>query len=260
VILSNPLSAPLTIWDHVVKALNNHGFRCLRYDQPGHGDSSAPADLTTTSFDSMADDVRDLLQSLKITTLHAWIGVSMGASVGFYFVTKNPGVVRKLVICDTISCSPVNAGIDDAFGPRIQAARQDGVMDKTVDGTMDRWFGAEWLALNPDEAWRVKQLMLWTSLDGFETCCHALRAESYDIRPLFGKVGGCVDEALCVVGEKDANLPQTMAEMRDKVEKGFAEAGKKSKVELVVVRNAGHVCFIDGQRQFLETVIPFLEA
>lgn len=258
VILSNSLCAPFTGWDHVVSVLNKNGYRTLRYDQPGHGDSSAPKALDTT-FASIADDVSHLLKTLGISKVHSWVGVSMGAATGIYFVTQYPNVVSKLAICDTISCSPSNAGVDDAFGPRVAAARKDGNMETITQGTLERWFGKDWLEQNPQETERMRSLMLRTSIDGFETCCHALRSDTFDLRPLFGKVGAGVDEAICVVGEKDANLPQTMADMRAKVEEGFSAAGKPKSVDLAVIKNAGHVCFIDGFDQFNEVILSFLK-
>ncbi|CAG9947416.1 unnamed protein product [Clonostachys rosea f. rosea IK726] len=177
VLLSNPLCTNIAVWDHIVPVLNHAGLRTLRYDQPGHGDSSAPADLTTTTFDSMVEDVAYLLDALGIPKLWAWIGVSMGAAAGIFFATSHPGVVQKLVVCDTITCSPANAG-----------------------------------------------------------------------------------EAVCVVGEKDANLPRTMEDMRGQIEEGFREAGKAGKVELVVVPDAGHVCFVDGLEEFVRLIPRFIQA
>ena len=260
VLLATSLCTSSASWDHVVPLLNKSGFRTLRYDPPGHGDSSVPARLESTTFASLADDVHHLLQNLGISQLHAWIGVSMGAATGIYFVTQHPGVVRKAVICDTISSSPGNAGVDDAFGPRVAAARAAGSMDAAVQGSLERWFGAAWMGAHPDETQRMRGLMLRTTVDGLETCCHALRSDSFDLRPRFGSVGAGVEDALCVVGDKDANLPQTMELMRAQIEQGFAAAGRARDIELRVVRNAGHVCFIDGLDDFMHVVSSFLKS
>lgn len=259
VILGNSLCAPYTAWDHVVPVLNKSGFRTLRYDQPGHGDSSSPQDLSSTTFASIADDVAHLLKALSIPKVHGWVGVSMGAATGVYFVTQNPGVVSRFAICDTITSSPSNAGVEDAFGPRVAAARKDGHLDKLLQGTLDRWFGKAWQAANPQETERLRGVMSRTTVDGFETCCAALRSDTFDLRPLLGKVGASVDEVVCVVGENDANLPQTMEEMRGKIQEGFAAAGKSNTVNLKVVKNAGHVCFIDGFDQFNQVIPSFLK-
>jgi 3-oxoadipate enol-lactonase len=258
VLLSNSLCAPFGVWAHVVDELHAKGFRTLRYNHPGHHRSSAPNNLDTT-FNSLADDVYFLLRELDIRKLYAWIGISMGAAAGIVFVAKYPGIVEKFVICDTISCSAINAGIGDVFGPRVAAAREAGNMTAAIDGTMERWFGKEWLQSNIEEAQRVRDLMKTTTIDGFATCVHALQSESFDLRPLFIKVGAGVDDALLVVGEKDANLPQTMAEMRDKINEGFKDVEKDKVAELVIIKNAGHVSFIDGFDQFCEVVLRFLQ-
>lgn len=178
----------------------------------------------------------------------------MGAALGIVFATKYPGVIKRLVVCDTISCSPANAGAADAFGPRVKAARESGSMSNAVGETMERWFGKEWIEQNPEEAGRVRALMEKTTLDGFETCIAALRSSTFDLRPLFGKVGSSVERVLLVVGEKDADLPVQMAKMREEIQSG---SGKE--VELKVIKGAGHVCFIDGKEEFLKVVLPFLE-
>ncbi|KAM7199770.1 Alpha/Beta hydrolase protein [Naviculisporaceae sp. PSN 640] len=270
VLLSNSLSSQFSFWDHIVTQLHALNFRVLRYDHPGHGQSGVPSDLSSTTFDSLAEDVHCLITSPDLApcftgkhspdvksftpALHAWIGVSMGAALGIVFATKYPGVVKRLVVCDTISCSPVNAGGADAFGPRVKAARESGSMQTAVRETMERWFGTEWIEKNPEEAGRVKSLMGQTTLDGFETCIAALRSNTFDLRPLFGKVGSSVERVLLVVGEKDADLPAQMAKMKEEVQKGSAK-----EVELKVIKEAGHVCFIDGKDEFLKVVLPFLE-
>ncbi|KAK3314493.1 Alpha/Beta hydrolase protein [Apodospora peruviana] len=271
VLLSNSLSSQYAFWDHIVSVLHSAGLRVLRYDHPGHGNSGVPDDLASTTFASLAEDVYALLTSPALTTcftgkhapdapftplLHAWIGVSMGAALGIVFATTYPGIIQRLVICDTISSSPANAGVEDAFAPRVAAARESGAMAKTVTATMERWFGKEWIEANAEEAERVKALMGKTTLDGFETCVAALRSHTFDIRPLFAQVGQAVERVLLVVGEKDADLPKQMARMRDEVQKGF---GEKQQVKLEVIPDAGHVCFIDGMDEFLKAVMPFLE-
>jgi pimeloyl-ACP methyl ester carboxylesterase len=274
ILLSNSLSSQFSFWDRVVANLHDAGFRVIRYDHPGHGQSGVPSDLSSTTFDSLADDVYALLTSEEVAQrlagwnspasstprLHAWIGVSMGAALGVVSAVRHPGMIGKLVICDTISCSPTNAGTPDAFAPRVAAARHAGSMDKANEETMQRWFGAEWIAANGDEASRVRKLMQTTSIDGFETCIAALRSETFDIRPLMGRLAGSVEHVRLVVGERDADLPEKMAQMRDQVQKGFEAVGKgDEKVELVVIPKTGHVPFIDGCDEYLKAILPFLQ-
>lgn len=261
VLLADSLCADARSWDNVVPVLHNAGLRTLRFDFPGHGASEVPADLSSTTFSSLADDVYALLETLGVAKIHAWLGVSMGAATGIVFVTRYPGIVSRLVACDTISCSFVHEeGGTDVFAPRVAAARKDGNMEGIIDGTLNRWFGEDWMKNNPDETARMRSLMRSTTVDGFETCCAALRSPSFDLRPLFGKVASGVDDVRLVVGAKDANLPQTMNTMREQIEEGFRDAGKEKSVALEVIPDAGHVCFIDGFEKFCQVVVPFLSS
>ena len=83
--------------------------------------------------------------------------------------------------------------------------------------------------------------------------------KTFDLRPRFAKIGSSVDDAICIVGEKDANLPETMKEMRDKIQEGFEAAGKSNNIDLVIIKNAGHVSFVDGFGQFTAEVLKWLK-
>ncbi|CAK7206928.1 hypothetical protein SEUCBS139899_009735 [Sporothrix eucalyptigena] len=215
VVLSNSLCGQFRTWDHVVAVLSGKGYRVLRYDQPGHGASGVPNDLSSTTF-AMADDVYALLQHLSLKVVHAWVGVSMGAST---------------------------------------AMRAVGSLDELVEGTMQRWFGSDWIASNEDEATRMRGIMLsGTSMDGFETCCTALSSATYDLRLHTVTAGKGCSEVLLLVGEKDANLPTTMQELRAGLERGNGKP-----VELKVVANAGHVLFVDGFEEFSHLLLAFLQ-
>ena len=259
VLLSNSLTAPFPVWDHIAQALLEQGYGVLQYDQPGHGGSSAPSDLNSTTFESLADDVASLLSGLKIDKVNAWIGVSMGAATGVYFVVRHPGIVRNLVICDTISSSPKVARVNDLFGPRADTAQKKGNMDSMVDATFDRWFSQEWQKSHPQEVERVRGIMSTTTVDGFVTCIRALQSETFDLKPLVSKIGGVCDNAMLLVGELDADLPKSMDELRRRVEEGFQSAGKASTVELKVIKGAGHVSYVDGFDEFWTVVKQFLD-
>jgi pimeloyl-ACP methyl ester carboxylesterase len=274
ILLSNSLASQFHFWDDVVAKLHESGFRIIRYDHPGHGQSGVPSDLGSTTFNSLAEDVHALLNSAAVKPslvgsgapsptaplLHGWIGDSMGAALGIVFSSAHPGLVRNLVVCDTIACSPANAGVSpDPFAARVEAVRSAGSMDAAVEETMGRWFGGDWIAANAGEAGRVRGLMRTTTPDGFETCVAALRSETFDLRPLLPKMAGCVESVLFVVGAKDADLPEKMEGMRAEVQKGFDAEGRRFKVELRVIPNAGHVPFIDGYDDFIKTVLPFLK-
>ena len=263
VLLASLLSTTGAVWDHVVPLLHAIGLRTLTYDHPGHGGSAAPTDLGSTTLESMADDVYALLaglaseQKLAIPRLHAWIGCSMGAAAGVVFATRHPGTVGTLVVCDTISASPANMGVDDAFGPRVRMVREQGTCANLLSATRERWFGADWIAAHPDTVAWLSQLMSETTVDGFETSVAALTSPTFDLRALAPKVADSVERVLLVVGENDADLPVTMKALAADIKKGFGAAAD-DKVGFHVLPVAGHASFIDGFEAWRAVVIPFL--
>jgi 3-oxoadipate enol-lactonase len=260
VLLANSLCAPYHTWDHFVTLLQKQNFRILRFDQVGHGESTfIPSKVDATTFDNLSNDVKELLDSLKIRKLHAWIGISMGAATGIVFVQKNPAIVERLVVCDTISASPNALGDEDPFDARVSAVRSSGKIDVTVEQTLARWFSEAWREANEGEVERMRSVMSRTQVEGFAACCRALQKKDFDLRPLFKDVGGAVKKALLVVGENDANLPETMEEMRQEIQAGFESTGKREEVKLVVIKGAGHVSVVDGLGQYSEAVITFLQ-
>jgi pimeloyl-ACP methyl ester carboxylesterase len=256
ILLSSLLATTAAVWDDVVAVLHQNGFRVLRYDHPGHGGSSVRTkNLAENTLDGMADDVYALVQSVGLTKVYAWIGCSLGAATGVVFAARHPGVVRRLVVIDTISASPGNAGVADAFSPRVKALRDgDQNFETALAQTRARWLGEEWLAANPDKSAWLERLMSETTLDGFETCIAALLSPQFDLRPLAANVASKgVERVLVVVGEKDADLPTSMealaTQMRD-------ASGQKAAFH--VLPNAGHASFVDGFDAWCEVVLPFL--
>ncbi|KAF2256083.1 alpha/beta-hydrolase [Trematosphaeria pertusa] len=237
VMLSNSLCAPYETWARVVPVLSAKGYRILGYDQPGHGASSVPHDLHTTTFDSLAEDAKHLIDYLGIPKLFAWIGVSMGAATGIVFATKFPRTIQNLIACDTISCSPINAGTEDVFASRVNTARREGSLDSIIQQTLARWFAKSWRDENPAEVERLLAVMRTTSVDGFAACVNVLTSPSFDLRPLAPALGDVVERALFVVGENDANLLQTMAEL-----KGRVDATRPGVVSFVVIPRTCLLC------------------
>ena len=256
VLLSNSLCAPYATWDKVVPQLHNEGFSVLRYDQPGHGLSSAPGNISETTFATLANDVTQLLAHLGIKELAAWIGVSMGGATGMHVAASHPGLIKTLIVCD---CPSSHAGPRMVLAPLPEVVGKAGEMAGIADGLGRKWFSDEWRAANSEEWERVLGIMRQTSVDGFRTCINALTDGSFDLTGIAPKIGTCVNVAAFVVGERDGKLPETMAVLRDAVQEGFNNSGRTDyKVPLSVVPGAGHICYVDNPSGFMEAVLPAL--
>jgi len=136
--LSNPLGQDLSVWDEVVQALEGK-YQIIRHDQRGHGHTSQPT--RNTSFSQLTDDIVAILDYLKIPTLHALIGVSMGGVVALDFGLRYPHRVGMIIPCD---CHPLSSpGSKEQRDARISLLKEKGI-SALADQTAARWFTGPW--------------------------------------------------------------------------------------------------------------------
>src|SRR5512136_1975918 len=160
VTLSHSLATDLSMWDPQVAALKS-GYRVLRYDTRGHGGTDAPEGPYT--LEQLAEDVRALLQALRIPKTH-FMGISMGGMIGQVLDLKNPGMLQSLILCDTSSRIPEEAL--PIWEERIGLAQKQG-MDALVESTMERWFTASFRRKPLPALEKVRGMIRTTPLNGY---------------------------------------------------------------------------------------------
>ena len=129
-------------WDGVVERLD--GFRALRYDLRGHGESGKPAG--PYSLDGFVADLAALLDHLGIDAGHV-VGFSLGGLIAQGFVLAHPGRVDKLALVSTV------AGRTEDERARVAARLEmvrGGIPGAHFRKSMDRWFTPAFQAANPD--------------------------------------------------------------------------------------------------------------
>lgn len=165
-VLSNSLGTNLGMWDAQIPALTGR-FRVLRYDSRGHGAS----DVTPGpySIGQLARDVLILLDGLKIERAH-FCGLSIGGMVGMWLGAHAADRLNRLVLCNT---SP-KIGSPEMWKTRIESVRKGGVSG-IADAMLARWFTASFLECSPEQAARMRAMMVATSTDGYVATCAAIR-------------------------------------------------------------------------------------
>jgi 3-oxoadipate enol-lactonase len=189
VVMSNSLGTDLDLWQPQLAALSSR-FRVLRYDQRGHGQSSAPAGPYTLA--SLGQDVAELLSSLNVERAH-FCGISMGGLTGLWLGVNRPERVGRLVLANTAA----RIGTVDSWNTRIDAVTRLG-MAAVADAVMARWFTPAFLAADapPLPALRDTFRRIW--VQGYAGCCAALR--DADLRAEFGGISAPV---LVIAGTHD---------------------------------------------------------
>ena len=103
VMLSNSLSSRLSMWEGQVPALLAAGFRVLRYDTRGHGQSSAPAG--PYSIATLAEDALAVMDAAQAERVH-FCGLSLGGMTGQWLGTHHAGRLHTLTLCATAAMPP----------------------------------------------------------------------------------------------------------------------------------------------------------
>jgi 3-oxoadipate enol-lactonase len=237
VTLSHSLATDLSMWDPQMKALSAR-WRVLRYDTRGHGGTDAPA--TAYSLTQLADDARALLAALNVTRTH-WVGLSMGGMIGQALALATPGLFRSLVLCDTSSRIPAEAG--PLWQERIKTAQTQG-MEPLVEATLGRWLTPAFRESRKDVVDVVRAMIRRTPPAGYAGCCHAISALD-----LTDRLPAITLPTLIVVGEEDQGTPVAASQ---------AIQSRIAGSQLEILKSASHLSNMEQPEAFTRAVTAFL--
>lgn len=165
IVFSNSLGTNLRLWD--AQAGNLSGFRVLRYDSRGHGQTAVtPGEYT---IEMLGRDVIDLLDFLNIPTA-TFCGLSLGGITGLWLGVHAPHRINKLVLANTAA----KIGTADIWNQRIREVASDGIAS-IADGVLSRWLTEPFRKEHPDRAAWLKEMLLATSNAGYASACAAVR-------------------------------------------------------------------------------------
>jgi len=235
-VLSNSLGADLSMWDAQAVEFSKR-YRVLRYDNRGHGQSTAPHGLYTIS--DVANDAALLLEHVGEKSAH-FCGLSLGGMVGMWLATRKPDLINKLVLCNTSAL----LGPRENWEARIAAVRQGG-MRAVVKPVMERWFTEGFRSNSPGVVAAVEDRFMRVSVEGYAGCCAAIR--DMDQRKAISAIKAVT---MVIAGTHDPSTPPAMGQ-------AIAEAIRGSRyVELPTA----HLSNIEAAATFNEVVSYFLTA
>ncbi|KAF4977550.1 hypothetical protein FZEAL_5921 [Fusarium zealandicum] len=247
VAFSNSLLTSLNMWDPFVEVLKRErpDLRIVRYDTRGR--HAMPQPPVAATLENLADDLLAVLDALRITRLHALIGVSMGGATTLNFAIKYPERLEKFIACDFNATS--SAANTQSWKDRTALAEEDNGkgIGKLAEQTVSRWFHPATMEKKPDTAKWMTEMVAANNVEGFKYSCTALW--EYDLKP---KMGGCNVPGLLVVGEGDAKgaLVKAMDGFKDKLGGNGAQ--------LKTVPQAGHLPMCEDPQAFWDAIRDFV--
>lgn len=196
-LLGNSLGTDMALWDPVMPALTRH-FRVLRFDKRGHGASQAsPGDYTIEMLGRDALAVADAAGVKRFR----YAGISIGGMIGLWLASQAGDRVERAVLSHTSAQIPSNI-----WAERMKIVREQG-MAALVDGNMQRWFKADWLARNEPVLGTFRHTFLHCDPVGYLGCCAAIRDMQLAQAPAQIRC-----PVLVVTGADDPSTPKAMGE------------------------------------------------
>lgn len=236
-LLLNPLGTSLEVWDDQFQALCER-YELVRFDARGHGESTAGS-KTELTLEQLARDALAVLDACGIARAHL-CGLSIGGMTAMQVATLWPDRVLKIALCSTSPCMPSR----ETWNTRIETVRKQG-MASLVDGILQRWFTTPYRMAHPEQAERIRAMLLAAKPQGYAACAAAIRDmdQRQSIKTITAKT-------LVVGGTQD---PGTTPADHALIAASIPGAQ-------LVMLEAAHLLHIERQQEFTETLLQFLAA
>lgn len=238
VMLSNSLASALGMWSAQVPALLAAGFRVLRYDTRGHGQSGAPP--APWSIADLAGDALALLDALEIAKVH-FCGLSLGGMTGQWLGTHHGDRLHSLTLCATTAF----AGPPEVWRDRI-AMVEAGGMSAVCEATINRWFTAAGQQAAAAAIDPVRAQILATPVAGYTGCGGAIAV--MDQRE---SITAIRTPTLVMVGADDPSTPVAASEFLQRQIPG---------AQLVVIPDSMHLFNVERPAEFNHALLAFLSS
>ena len=227
------------VWKNFARRLSD-AFRIITIDLPGHGfsESHGPA----ISMDEMAEAVRHVLKSLKVTNC-VMVGHSMGGYVTLAFAEKYPRLLKGFILFH----SQAGADNDEARNNRdrtIALVQKDhqGFIKNFIPGLFDpdnvQKFGKEIEDLK-DLAQETNKEVIIASLEGMKN-----RPDRQHVL-LHSKV-----PVLFIIGKNDKRIPMEVI---------IPQTLLPEHSEMLLLDHVGHMGFIEASGKTFAAVKGFSE-
>lgn len=233
-LLVNSLGTDLSSWDDQLDAWSGH--RVVRYDQRGHGHSTAPPGPYT--IEQLGADALAVLDAFEVGRADV-CGLSLGGLVAQWLAVHAPDRVGRVVLADTAA----RIGGEEAWRTRAALVREQG-MEAVVDLVLERFFSPAFLASGDPAVARVAADLRAADPEGYAASCEALAVA--DLRAAVPAIGV---PCLVVVGTADAATPPADARALRDLVPGSAYAE---------LDGAGHLANLERPDEFARLVADFL--
>lgn len=242
VVLLHALMSNLHIWDSTVAALHRAGFRTLRYDFVGHGETPPPVQQRLYHFDDFTRHIDQMISiALPACELHGIVGCSMGGVIAIRYALMYPGKAKKIASCE----SPGLTSLEEnkvKWRQRIKQFQSEGI-EPLAKQTVDRWFPDP---CDPEIRDKCHQLTKTCSLEGYIICAEGIM--NYDYTDQLSDIRE--EKVMVLVGENDEAVGR-MEVLQD-------VAARIDGAKYVAMPDTGHIPPMHQSKEFERILLTFM--
>ncbi|GAK11902.1 alpha/beta fold hydrolase [Geomicrobium sp. JCM 19039] len=231
------------MFEHQMSVLPEKGFRFIGIDLRGYGNSDKPSH--GYDYDTMADDVRKVIDQLKLEDA-VLAGFSMGGAIAVRYMARHEGKgISKLALLG--AAAPVFTERDD-FAHGIPKDNVNGLIDGAYADRANMLvdFGSLFFGKDPSEAYNRWFHGLAMEAGPHATILSARTLRDADLRDDLSSIH--VPTAI-LHGRNDEVCPFELAEI---LEHGI------EKSTLIPFEESGHSLFHDEREKFNDELVRFI--
>ena len=215
-------------------------YRCIAWDERGHGQTATPGECAPFSYYDSADDLAALLQHLGVEQA-VLVGMSQGGYLSLRCALTHPEIVRALVLIDT-QASTEDPSLMPQHMALVQRWAESGLDDGMAAMVESFILGQNWTGA---PAWKAK----WKQVDNANLIqCFTTLGQRDDIVPRLEEIKV---PALVIHGSADTAIVPSRA-------KSMAERLLQS--QWVSVEGAGHAANLTHPVQVNAAMAAFLSS
>lgn len=232
------------LFEYQFDTLLSLGYRCIGIDTRGFGKSDKP--YHGYDFDTLSDDVRDVVEALGLYDF-ALAGHSNGGAIASRYMGRHKGYgVRKLVLIGAAAPSLIKRP-DFPYGVDQEGILMDIQATYTDRPLMLRNLGDKFFFQHTSQAFNDWFFGLGLEAAGWST---ALMQETWIKEVLFKDLESIQVPTLIIHGIHDKIVPFKLGEVQHKMIKNS---------KLVAMEFSGHGVFYDQKDEFNQLFIEFVK-
>jgi pimeloyl-ACP methyl ester carboxylesterase len=235
-VLVHGFSVPSYIWDSTYRAAIKRGYGALRYDTYGRGNSDNPDVVYDVAF--FSNQLKELLDSLKITKPVNLVGLSDGGRTISAFAFQYPTKVKNLIYVDAAGFSTLT---DSVAHPALVSDEEIMAFKRERYPTMARGQMTDFYDSIPFRGWdkKYQQLMQYK---GFIRALISTNKNRTDLTMEHKKIAASNVPVFAIWGEYDTvvKLEDVRTNLMNRI----------PNVKLFVIPKAGHLPHMEQTAQF----------